>query len=152
VFHAPKFFFKSTFLRKFFSLYNHFFYASDELRMNHFMGNTVFNKSCHQGVTKRCRLSWLTNSALVCEPKCGGREGVAGLSQRVQQYTWSPNKLWRSNSIFNLYMPYKKKCRFQLFYVYFLKTNDKNIFSSAVRASYCTRILSGLSIHAQSHY
>ncbi len=24
-----------------------------------------------QGVTKRCRLSWLTNSALVCEPKCG---------------------------------------------------------------------------------
>jgi hypothetical protein len=32
-----------------------------------------------QGVTKRCRLSWLTNSALVYEPKCGGRgEGVAG--------------------------------------------------------------------------
>ncbi len=25
-----------------------------------------------QGVTKRCRLSWLTNSALVYEPKCGG--------------------------------------------------------------------------------
>jgi hypothetical protein len=33
----------------------------------------------NQGVTKRCRLSWLTNSALVCEcePKCGGG-GVAG--------------------------------------------------------------------------
>ncbi len=32
-----------------------------------------------QGVTtKRCRLSWLTNSALAYEPKCGGREGVAG--------------------------------------------------------------------------
>ncbi len=31
----------------------------------------------HQGVTKRCRLSWLTNSALVYEPKCGG-ERVAG--------------------------------------------------------------------------
>jgi hypothetical protein len=31
------------------------------------------------GVTKRCRLSWLTNSALVYEPKCGGRGwGVAG--------------------------------------------------------------------------
>jgi hypothetical protein len=32
-----------------------------------------------QGVTKRCRLSWLTNSALVYEPKCGGKggEGVA---------------------------------------------------------------------------
>jgi hypothetical protein len=25
-----------------------------------------------QGVTKRCRQSWLTNSALVYEPKCGG--------------------------------------------------------------------------------
>jgi hypothetical protein len=24
-----------------------------------------------QGVTKKCRLSWLTNSALVGEPKCG---------------------------------------------------------------------------------
>jgi hypothetical protein len=29
----------------------------------------------YQGVTKRCRLSWLTNSALVYEPKCGGRGG-----------------------------------------------------------------------------
>jgi hypothetical protein len=34
----------------------------------------------YQGVTKICRLSWLTNSALVYEPKCGGmgRGGVAG--------------------------------------------------------------------------
>jgi hypothetical protein len=32
-----------------------------------------------QGVTKRCRLSWLTNSALVYELKCvGGRGVVAG--------------------------------------------------------------------------
>ncbi len=32
-----------------------------------------------QGVTKRCRLSWLTNSTLVHEPKCGGKGGgVAG--------------------------------------------------------------------------
>ncbi len=30
-----------------------------------------------QGVTKRCRLSWLTNSARVYEPKCGGG-GVVG--------------------------------------------------------------------------
>ncbi len=29
-------------------------------------------KGCGQGVTKTCRLSWLTNSALVNEPKCGG--------------------------------------------------------------------------------
>jgi hypothetical protein len=32
------------------------------------------------GVTKRCRLSWLTNSALAYEPKCGGggAGGIAG--------------------------------------------------------------------------
>jgi hypothetical protein len=30
------------------------------------------------GFTKRCPLSWLTNSAPVYEPKCGGRGGVAG--------------------------------------------------------------------------
>jgi hypothetical protein len=36
---------------------------------------------CSQGVTTRCRLSWLTNSALVYEPKCGGRGGgIAGVS------------------------------------------------------------------------
>jgi hypothetical protein len=34
----------------------------------------------HQGVTKRSRLSWLTNSALVYEPKCGGG-GLRSLSQ-----------------------------------------------------------------------
>ncbi len=59
-----------------------------------------------QGVTKRCRLSWLTNSALVDGPKCGGRGGVAGshsqpMSAAVPR---SPNKLWRSNSIFNLWI------------------------------------------------
>jgi len=40
-----------------------------------------------QGVTKRCRLSWLTNSALVYEPKCGGGGELRGLSQLVQLYT-----------------------------------------------------------------
>ncbi len=36
-----------------------------------------------QGVTKRCRLSWLTNSALVYELKCGRMRGwgLRGLSQ-----------------------------------------------------------------------
>jgi hypothetical protein len=29
-------------------------------------------------------------------------DGLQGLSQWVQLCTWSPNKLWRSNSIFNL--------------------------------------------------
>jgi hypothetical protein len=41
-------------------------------------GKTVL---VNQGDTKRCRLSWLTISALVYEPKCGGRKGVAGLCQ-----------------------------------------------------------------------
>ncbi len=31
-----------------------------------------------QGVTKICHLSWLTNSDLVYETKCGGRGKVAG--------------------------------------------------------------------------
>ncbi len=55
-----------------------------------------------QGVTKRCRLSWLTNSVLVYEPKSGGVGGLQGLCQWVQLCTWSPNKLWRCNFIFNL--------------------------------------------------
>ncbi len=38
--------------------------------------------------TKRCRPSWLTNSARIYEPKCGGETGwLWGLSQRVQLYT-----------------------------------------------------------------
>ncbi len=38
----------------------------------------------YQGVTKRCRLSWLSNSGLVYEPKCGrGGEGLRDLSQCV---------------------------------------------------------------------
>ncbi len=53
-----------------------------------------------QGVTKRCRLSWLTNSALVYEPKCGGRGGVAGSQPMSTDVHRSPNKRWRSNYIF----------------------------------------------------
>jgi hypothetical protein len=47
-------------------------------------------------VTKKCRLSLLTNSALVYEPKCRGRGGVAG------SHLYTGAQLWRSNSIFNL--------------------------------------------------
>ncbi len=62
------------------------------------------------GVIKRCRLSWLTNRALVYEPKAGGGGGgLRGLSQWVQLCTWSPNKLWRSNSIFNLWLQMTSK-------------------------------------------
>jgi hypothetical protein len=46
--------------------------------------------SSDQGVTKRCRLSWLTNSALVYEPKCGGRGGVEGVSADENSCTQEP--------------------------------------------------------------
>ncbi len=36
-------------------------------------------------------------------PSAGLRGSCGGLSQWVQLCTWSPNKLWRSNSIFNLW-------------------------------------------------
>ncbi len=36
------------------------------------------------------------------EPKCGGREGVSGSQSMSSAVHRSPNKLWRSNSIFNL--------------------------------------------------
>ncbi len=55
------------------------------------------------GFTKRCRLSWLTNSSLVHEPKCGGRGRVLGSQPMSTAVHRSPNKLWRSNSIFNLW-------------------------------------------------
>ncbi len=58
-----------------------------------------------QGVTKRC-LSWLTDSVLVYEPKCGEMGGGRSqpMSAAMNKCTWSPNKLWRSNSIFILCM------------------------------------------------
>jgi hypothetical protein len=53
----------------------------------------------NQGVTKRCRLSLLTNSALVDESQCGGGGGC-GVSANeyscAHHVTWSPNKLRRS--------------------------------------------------------
>jgi hypothetical protein len=61
-----------------------------------------------QGVTKRCRPSLQANSALSYEPNCGEREkvvvGSQPMSTLVQLCTESlKNKLWRSNSIFNLH-------------------------------------------------
>jgi hypothetical protein len=61
-----------------------------------------------QGATKRCRLSLLTNSALVLRVQNagGGEGGSFGVSANehscAHHVTWSPNKLWRSASIFNL--------------------------------------------------
>jgi hypothetical protein len=42
-----------------------------------------------QGVTKKCRLSWLSidqNSALIYEPKCGGRGLLCGVSANEYSY------------------------------------------------------------------
>ncbi len=47
-------------------------------------------------------MSLLTNSALVYEPNCGGRGRVAGSQPMSTAVHRSPNKLWRSNSSFNL--------------------------------------------------
>ncbi len=70
--------------------------------------HTLMTRGLHytQGVTKRCRLSWLTNSALVYEPICGMKGELRGLRQWAQLYELNnrPNKLWRSNSIFNLWL------------------------------------------------
>ncbi len=59
--------------------------------------------SQNQRATKRFRLSWLTNSALVYEPKCGGWDFGVSVNEFSCMCTWSPNELWRSNSIFNLW-------------------------------------------------
>jgi hypothetical protein len=45
-------------------------------------------------------LSWLTNSALM-SPNAGAGRGVAGSQPMSTVVHRSPNKLWRSNSIFN---------------------------------------------------
>ncbi len=49
-----------------------------------------------QGVTKRCRLFRLANSALVYEPKCVEKGGLAGSQPMSRTVHRSPNKLWRS--------------------------------------------------------
>ncbi len=73
------------------------------------------SKMVHKEVTKRCRLSLLTNSAFVYESQCGGLGGgeVAGSHpvssseySCAHHVTWSPNKLWRSTSKFNLGGPW----------------------------------------------
>ncbi len=64
-------------------------------------------KGLTQGVTKRCRLSFLTNSALVIRVQMRGERGSSGVSANefscAHHVTWSQNKLWRSTSIFNLW-------------------------------------------------
>ncbi len=55
-------------------------------------------------ITKRCQLSWLTNSAHYCPNAGGWVSGSQPMRSTVcKQCTWSPNKLWRSNAILNLW-------------------------------------------------
>jgi hypothetical protein len=59
-----------------------------------------------QGVTRRYGLSCLTNCApRFMSPNAGQGGGCRVSAKRnccAHHVTWSPNKLWRSNSIFNL--------------------------------------------------
>ncbi len=71
-----------------------------------------------QGVTKRMCLSWLTNSTLVYEPKCGGRWGVAGSQPMSTAVNRSPNKLWKSNSIFKGARPSVKIFIARIFFIF----------------------------------
>ncbi len=64
-----------------------------EIPYRMFKGQSL--KGSVKGVTKRCRLSWLTNRVQMR----GEGGGVANSSQWVLLCIWSPNKLWRSNSI-----------------------------------------------------
>jgi hypothetical protein len=65
---------------------------------HHFQGRTQ-----DQGVKKRCRLSWLTKSALRVWAQMRGGEGVPGSQPMSTAVHMSPNKVWRSNSLFNLW-------------------------------------------------
>jgi hypothetical protein len=58
-----------------------------------------------QGVTKRCRLFCLTNTALAqyMSPNAGVGGRVAWSQLMSTAVPRSQNKLWRSNSIFNLW-------------------------------------------------
>ncbi len=49
-------------------------------RWSFYLHQIVLTRVLKPGVTKRCRLSWLTNSALVFEPKCGRGGGGCGVS------------------------------------------------------------------------
>ncbi len=52
------------------------------------------------GVTKRCRLSWLTNSALVYEPKCRGiGRGSQPMSAAVHMEPKKPNWMYYMKTV-----------------------------------------------------
>jgi hypothetical protein len=62
--------------------------------------NYCFLSPSRPGGYKKMSSHLLTNSAIIYEPKCGGRSGFLPMSTTVHR---SPKKLWRSNSIFNFW-------------------------------------------------
>ncbi len=62
------------------------------------------NKAGGYNFTNRCRLSWLY------EPQCEGKGGSAGSLPISTAVHRSPNKLWRSSSIFNLLVGFGRAC------------------------------------------
>ncbi len=85
-----------------------------------FFNHSQLVMDSNEQFTKRCRLSWLTNCTLVYEPWCGGRGGVAGSQPMSTAVHMSPNKLWRSYSMFNLWLWGFIKKIFNLILVHFL--------------------------------
>ncbi len=86
----------------------------------------------HQGVTKRdvVYLGWPIAPSNMSQ-NAGGR----GLSQWVQLCTWSPNKLWRYYSIFNLcfyatffFFLFCKYLAARMFYIYAWKIQYYYVF------------------------
>jgi hypothetical protein len=89
------------------------FGSNTSRNVTHFPLSQCFFSLCKKGVTKRCRLSLLTNSALLYEPKCGGRGGGnCGVSAIEYSCTQEPRINFGD---LTLYLTYAcKVCLFQL--------------------------------------
>jgi len=88
---------------------NYHLYWIVEMLCNVYL-STLFKYMQPLGVTKRCRLSWLTNGALVYEPKCGGRGRVAGSRPMSTAVHVEEPKLWGSLTAYLTYACNTKKC------------------------------------------
>ncbi len=86
-------------------------------------------------------VSWLTNIALVYEPKCGGRGGVAGSHTMSTAVHRSPNKLCRSHSITNLCLhPLRNNTRRKLSWILFTPSSTSPVTYSLLRSGECFRL------------
>ncbi len=75
---------------------------------------TVRNLKCNQGFTKRCRLSWLTNSALVIEPKCGVEGGWVAGSQTLSTAVHMEPKMSATQRVFEINLRYKTRGKLKI--------------------------------------